>query len=449
MNKGNWKSRKEQGSSWGSRELTDRLYQFTRDILARLKERLDRRLVQTLLDVLMVMVIHRHRNNGLLLSELGGALMGMDRAPAGVKRIAHLLHSKRWEAELIEAWMWEQGGRKVEECLHPQEDVYVIWDESEIGKPESLKAERLNAVRSVKVRRLKRIKKGYYNPPGGKPIFVPGFHWFQIVVAGLHGAPCLAHFHWWTTRGEAASQMRTEEGVVLQQLSQRWGRQVIHVWDRGFAGTPWLLQAFAAQVGFIVRWKKGNILIDEQDQPHKASEISRRKRSVDHRMIYDCRRRCQRKTGIVFFSVTLPEVPDQALWLVVSRPGPGRQPWFLLTNEPVASVTDAWRIVFGYNRRWQIETSIRFDKSELAIESIRIVAWEPRKKFMLLLALIHAFLLSLLAPTFDDLRSWLLNVWCHRTGKRNRSAAAPLYRLRLAISALWNAFRPFCLPRLN
>jgi hypothetical protein len=307
----------------------------------------------------------------------------------------------------------------------------------------------LGAVRSAKARRLKRIKKGYFNPPGGRPIFVPGFHWFQIVVTGFKGAPCLAHFHWWTTRGEAASQMREEEGAVLQQLAKRWGKQVIHVWDRGFAGAPWLLQALFHQVRFIVRWKKGNDLIDEQGQRHKASEISRRKRSVDHRMIYDCQRRCERKTGIVFFPVRLPDAPEQPLWMVVSRPGPGRQPWFLLTTIPILTVADAWRMVLGYNRRWQIESCIRYDKSELAIESIRLVRWEARLKLTLIVAVIHAFLISLLSPTLVYLCSWLFSAWCHRTGKRSRSASAPLYRLRLALSSLWLAFRPFCLPRLN
>jgi hypothetical protein len=398
---------------------------------------------------LMVIVMHRHRNHGLLLSELGGQLLGMDRAPAGTKRISKLLHSQRWGGQVIEAWMWEQGDQKVEECMHPQDDTYVIWDESEIEKAESLKPERLCAVRSVKARRLKRIKKGYFNPPGGRPIFVPGFHWFQVVVTGFKGVPCLAHFHWWTTRGEAASKVRDEEGEVLKQLAKRWGRQVIHVWDRGFAGTPWLFQALTAQVRFIVRWKKGNYLIDENGQRCKASDISRRKRSVDHRMIYDCKRRCERKTGIVYFPVTLPDIPYHPLWMVVSRPGPGRQPWFLLTNDPINSIQNAWRIVLGYNRRWQIETCIRLDKSELAIESIRILNWDTRKKLMLILALVHAFLLSLMSTALAYFRSWLLSAWCHRTGKRNRSAAAPLYRLRLAISALWYAFRPFCLPRLN
>ena len=440
---------KREGSKTVSEITSAQLYQYTKTILQRLVKQVDRRLVQTFLDLMMVILIHRHRNQGLVLSELGGHLLGMDRSPAGTKRISNLLHSRGWGAGIIEEWLWEQGDEKVEACVHPQDDTYVIWDESEIEKPESLKPERLCAVRSVKARRLKRIKPGYYNPPGGRPIFVPGFHWFQVVVSGFKGAPSLAHFHWWTTRGEAASQMRDEEKAVLGQLAQRWGSQVIHVWDRGFAGAPWLIQAHLAQVRFIVRWKKGTYLIDETGQRRKASDISRRKRSVDHRMIHDTKRRCERKTGIVFFPVHLPDAPYLHLCLVVSRPGPSRQPWFLLTNERISSPADAWRIVLGYNRRWQIETCIRFDKSELAVESIRLLDWDTRKKLMLIVALVHSFLLSLLAPRLDYLRVWLLDTWCHRTGKRSRSASAPLYRLRLAISSLWLAFRPISLPRLN
>jgi hypothetical protein len=440
---------RKQGSIGASKILTDRLYHFAAPILKQLMEGMDRRLVKTFFDLLAVIIILRHRNQGLLLTELGGQLLGMDQAPAGAKRISNLLHSGDWGVQLLEDWMWGQGDQKLEECLHPQDDTYAIWDESEIEKPESLKAERLCAVRSVKARRLKRIKPGYYNPPKGKPVFVPGFHWFEVVVTGFKGAPCLAHFHWWTTRGENASKMRDEEGGVLKQLAKRWGSQVIHVWDRGFAGEPWLLQALEAHVRFMVRWKKGNLLLDQHGERHKASEISRKKRSIDHRLIYDCKRRCQRKTGIVFFQVKLPNLPDHSFWMVVSRPGAGCQPWFLLTNEPILSVQDAWRIVLGYNRRWQIETSFRLDKSELAIESIRLLDWQARQKLMLIVALVHAFLLSLLIPTLDFLRNWLLDAWCHRTGKRSRSAAAPLYRLRLAISALWLAFRPLSLPRLN
>ncbi len=67
-----------------------RLAQFLRPVLARLAQHLDIRLVQTALDLVQVILTHRHRAMGLLLSELGGELLGPDQAPAGTKRISNL-----------------------------------------------------------------------------------------------------------------------------------------------------------------------------------------------------------------------------------------------------------------------------------------------------------------------------------------------------------------------
>ena len=437
-----------QASRAASRFLARQCYEFLYPLLRELDRQLDRRLVQTMLDLILVIVMHRHRNHGLVLSELGGHLLGAAHAPAGVKRIAHLLHSARWSGAMVEDFLWAQADHHVQGLQDEKQPAYVLWDESVLEKPESLKAERLCAVRSSKAARLKRIKPGYFNPPGGRPICVPGFHWLQIVVVGLQGLPTLAHLHFWTTRGDAASQRLREETALLQALAIHWGVQVVHVWDRGFAGEPWLSAALAHRVRFIVRWKKGNKLVDAHGALKKAWEISRGKRSVDHRMIYDCRRHCERKTGIVFLPVQLPHTSAR-LWLVVSRPGHGRLPWYLVTNEPITTPDDAWRIVLAYNRRWQIEMSIRFDKAELAMESPRLHEWQARWKLLLLAALAQAFLLTLLTPLFEDMRQWLLAVWCHRTGQRSRITATPLYRLRLALSNLWLAFRPHSLPRLN
>lgn len=437
-----------QGSGEASRLLTQQCFQFLVPVLRDLQRVLDRRLVQTVLDLVLVIVMHRHRNSGLVLSELGGQLLGANRAPAGVKRIANVVHSVRWSGHQVEQFLWRQAADAVQTLRQAQQAAYVIWDESVLEKPESLKAERLCAVRSSKAARLKRIKPGYFNPPGGRPICVPGFHWLQIVVAGLRGVSTLAHLHFWTTRGEAAQQRVHEEATLLQELATRWGQQVIHLWDRGFAGEPWLGLALAHHVRFIVRWKKGNKLIDPTGEARKAWEITRGKRSVDHRLIYDCQRRCDRKTGVVFVPVRLRHLPDP-LWLVVSRPGQGRSPWYLLTTEPITTADDAWRIIFAYNRRWQIEMSIRFDKAELALESPRLRDWDARWKLLLLATLAHAFLLHLLSPALEETRDWLLTMWCHRTGKRSRTTATPLYRLRLALSNLWLAFRPHSLPRLN
>jgi hypothetical protein len=164
------------------------------------------------------------------------------------------------------------------------------------------------------------------------------------------------------------------------------------------------------------------------------------KRSRSHRLIHDARRRCDRKMGMIFLPVTHPDFPDTPLTLVVSRPGAGRTPWYLLTNLPVVTDDDAWSVIFMYARRWQIEMTYRFAKTELAMESPRLWFWHNRLKLLAMVALVYAFLLSLLAPRLAIFRAWLLRRFCHRTGKRYRAASIPLYRLRLALSLLCLAY---------
>lgn len=101
-----------------------------------------------------------------------------------------------------------------------------------------------------------------------------------------------------------------------------------------------------------------------------------------------------------------------------------------MTNEPLQSADDAWQIVFFYMRRWQVEMTYRFSKTELAMQSPRLWHWHSRLKLLLMVSLAYAFLLSLLAPHLADLRQWLLRHFCHRAGKRYREASIPLYRLR-------------------
>ena len=163
-------------------------------------------------------------------------------------------------------------------------------------------------------------------------------------------------------------------------------------------------------------------------------------------MLWDARRRCQRKTGIIAVPV-FDKTYHQPLWLVVARPGQGREPWYLLTNEPICSPQDAWQIVLAYARRWHVETSIRFDKCKLAFESPRLQHWETQKRLLLIATLAYAFLLSLLPAT--QLVDWLLRNWCHRTGKWSLKVKAPLYRLRSALSRLWLSHPPPLLQRLN
>jgi hypothetical protein len=442
MNKGTRKWEKKQES----REFEDRCWGFLKPFLEELHGYVDRRLVKTLLDLVLVILMHRHRNQGLILSELGDQLLGGERGPAGVKRIASLLHSMKWRSGLILKYLWRGANQKIQALRAEGEEAYVIWDESVLEKSESLKAEGLCAVRSMKAARLKRIKPGYFNSPGGRPIFVPGFNWLQILVTGSKGASVLAHLGWWSTRGEKASSRREVEGKILRKVTNLWGRKVIHLWDRGFAGSPWTTLALDYHLRFILRWNKSYHLIGPDGRKQEVWKISRGKHSWDYRLVWDARRRCYRKTGVIALPVQLPEDP-RPLFLVVSRPGYARKPWYLLTTEQIENAQQAWKIIFAYARRWQIEISLRFTKSDMAFESPRLLDWESRMKFLLIAALAYAFLLSLL-PNIDSI-FLLISHCCHRTGKWSREISAPLYRLRLALSRLWLAFRPHSLPSLS
>lgn len=423
-----------------ARQVESQLVSLLWPVLVKLNEALDRRLVKTFLGLVMAIILHRHRNHGLLLSELGSYLLGAEQGRAGTKRIGNLVHSEKWEAGIIQDYLWQQGTQRVEDLSKQGERPLVIWDESVLEKPESLQAEGLCAVRSSKAVRLKRIKPGFFNPPSGRPIFVPGFHWLKVLVVGQKGSPTLAHMRWWTTRGERQSQKRAEESAVLAEIDRLWGKEVLHIWDRGFAGNPWLTQAFLHGAPFVLRWPKNYYLLDEQEQLRQPGQISKGKRSWEQRLLWDARRRCQRKTGIIAFQVTDP-VHHQPLWLVVAR-RKGQSPWYLLTSQPAHSPEFAWQIVLAYARRWQVEMAIRYNKSELAFESPRVFKWNSRHKLLLIAGLAYAFLLSLLTPTRVALCSWLLCTFCHRTGKRSRETPAPLYRLRFALSFLWRSHPP-------
>ena len=130
---------------------------------------------------LVAIVRLRHSRSGLLLSELGAHIFSPAQAPAGTKRLSNLLRSAKWSHTLVE----ERGKLAL-----------AIWDESVLEKPESTALEGLCPVRSSKATRLRRIKPGYYNPPGGPPVFVPGLQWLTVMLAGMQGPPAPAAVRW-------------------------------------------------------------------------------------------------------------------------------------------------------------------------------------------------------------------------------------------------------------
>jgi hypothetical protein len=411
--------------------INDQLEAFARVLLGWLDERIDKRLVRTFIMTVQAVITFRHNLNGLLLSEL-----------AGTKRLSNLLRSPKWQAQLVERFLWQRADEQRAALAATGEAVWVAWDESTWEKPESQALEGLNTIRSEKAARLHRRRPIIgSNPPQAQRTLVPGLEWVALVVMGWVGAPTLAAVRWWSARGPHPSDKRTEEGKLLHRCARLWGQQVTHLFDQGFAGSPWLGQVLRLDVRAVIRWAARYHLGNAEGQELSLGQIARRYRSVDFRDLTFTRQRRPRRTGLAFFPVFHPDYPASPLWIVALRPE-NRPAIYLLTTFPVLSLDDAWRVALAYGRRWQIELTFRFLKTDLAFESPRVWAWETRLKLLMIVALAYAFLIALLADPLTDLRQWLFRAWCHRTGAHVRAAALPLYRLRAALSRLWQSHPP-------
>ena len=270
-------------------EVVDLLHSFIGPLEQWLDRQIDRRLVRTFFLALIAIVRLRHSRSGLLLSELGAHVLTPAQAPAGTKRLSNLLRCSKWSHTLLEQFLWWHAHQHLAQLEERRELALAIWDESVLEKPESIALEGLCPVRSSKAARLKRIKPGYYHPPGGPPVFVPGLQWLTVMVAGMQGPPSLAAMHWWTSRGHLASHRREETTSLLSRCAASWQRRVVHVFDRGYAGAPWLGELLGHQARFIMRWPTRYHLADyhlaDEKGERPAWQITRGKPSQDHRQI--------------------------------------------------------------------------------------------------------------------------------------------------------------------
>ena len=226
-----------------------------------LDRQIDRRLVRTFFLALVAIVRLRHSRSGLLLSELGAHILSPARAPAGTKRLSNLLRSSKWSHTLLDEFLRHRADHSPSHLEQRDELAMAIWDESVLDKPEIVALEGLCPVRSS---RAALLKPGYYNPPGGPPVFVPGLQWLTVMLAGMQGTPALAAMRWCTSRGQLASHRREQTASLLSQCAQWWQRPVVHVFDRGFAGAPWLRELGTHQLRFILRWPTCYHLADDK-----------------------------------------------------------------------------------------------------------------------------------------------------------------------------------------
>ena len=434
----------EQDPQRASQELAQLLEAYLSPLLLVLDRLLDKRLVRTFVQCCVAILRFRNMKQGLLLSELGSYLEGYqglsESAPAGTKRISNLLRSLKWSVSSIDHHLLNEAQKEVEKLKEQGKRILCIWDGSILEKPESQKLEGICPVLSSKAKRLSRSRKGLlFNKPAGIPIRVMGMQWTAALITGLEGIPKIALMSWWTTKGDYGVKLREQEEALVRICVRKWGSLLTHVFDRGYASGPWIEMLGELRVKFVIRWVKKHKFFDSKGNEKKLWEIARGKKYRAHKQIFD--------------TATGEKMPCDLWWgqvwharyaepLYVLKIRMRKDIGYLITNEPIKNEIQAWDIFFTYKRRWQIETSFRYGKCELAMESPRLWFFENRLKLLSIVTIVYSFLLYLLSPLFKDLVEMTLRLKCHRTGKRCREVLAPLYRFRWAISRLWSDHRP-------
>jgi hypothetical protein len=267
-------------SQWWAQQLETYLRPYSQ----RLDAYLDRRVVGNLMATSASIVRTRSE---LTLSELGSAICGPEHTEAGTQRLHRALHHQGWTAEVSEELLWDQAEQSRTQMEQRAETPLCIWDSSVLEKPESVALEGLGAVRSSRVRRLARSRPEVFNRPG-LPVRVRGFEWESLVLVGKSGVPQVVAMRWWTREKQVSGQQRKQQEELLAQAARRWGRQVRHVFDRGYGHGPWLSCLSSRRLRFVVRWKKGKKLLDAAGQERKAWEIARGKRPWgEARLLWD------------------------------------------------------------------------------------------------------------------------------------------------------------------
>jgi hypothetical protein len=427
-----------------SQEMIQLLENFLSPLLLFLDALLDKRLLRTLVQCCVAIIRFRNNKQGLWLSELGSYMDGYTglstNAPAGTKRVGNLLRSLKWNISHIDTYLLEEADREVKHLKEQGKRIFCIWDGSVIEKPESQASEGLCPVTSSKAKRLSRSKKGLvFNMPAARPVMVAGMHWTGALIAGMEGVPKVALMSWWTTRGDYATRTREKEEELLRICIKKWSDILIHIFDRGYSSGPWIQFLQSLRIKFIIRWKKGHFFIDRNGQTKKLWQIGLGKKYLAHKQIHDVHTG-EKMSCDIWWAPVRHAMYSYQLYVVKVRVK--KKVWYLITNEEVKTEAQAWDIFFAYRRRWQIETSFRYGKCELAMESPRLWMMENRLKLLSIVTLVYAFLLHLLEPLYREIIQALLRLKCHRTGKRYQEALVPLYRVRWAICRLWNDNRP-------
>jgi hypothetical protein len=396
-------------------ELTERFAAYLGPLVARLAQQMDHRLIRSVKEALIAILVHPRPNQALMLTTFAEQSPHRPRLIHTVKRFYRLLHHPSFQEWTVRSWLVQRGTQSWGAAA----DELVLIDGSELIKPYAVHMEHLARVPNPLTKQ-------------GGPKTMPGYLLLAAVRTSLSkGMAQILDWRVWSTREPGFRSENQVTQQFLDRLLARVGRHAVLVMDRGFGRFRLLGHLAALSARFVVRvTAKRDFEVDEEGMVH-LDLLAYRLPLVYERVVHDPLRKADVLARYGFRRVHRKEIPGD-LTLVVQWLADIEEPWLLLTNEPVHGEEDAWRIVRCYWRRMEIEQSFRYLKSEVGLESFRVREFAAIERMVALGMVIYAFLIELL-ETSGPLISFLCRLTRWLGLKAEKETA---YKLRWGINRL-------------
>ena len=318
-----------------------------------------------------------------------------------LKRFSRQLGSKAWDTRVLHTEVLERNAAWV----YPNTQVMV--DLSEIAKPYARRMPHLCTVRDASSKDKHKTKgywlvEAYAEPSPGR--IVP----LLLVLFSTRQRRFLSQNH-----------------VVLEALKRLHdllGDRGIFLFDRGFDARTFLHPLLDWQRRFVVRLRDSRDLVCPDGTKRRVGRLALQLvRPADH-------------YGTVRATlVNLPQHSQKLLFVATPHTPNDPRPIKLLAwlGQKDTDLHQAQHVRHLYLRRWRAEDGIRFLKTGLGLERVRVMTWRRLQ---------HLMALALLAMTLVALASEEPHAWRTELIRRGRSRRGPaqflFYRILKGIAYL-------------
>src|SRR5438128_2474603 len=104
------------------------LVRFLSPLLRKLYQTVDIRPLRTLVQTVEAILTFRDQSHGLLLSELGDHMDGLQGGGGGTKRLETVIHHQQWKAQEIDEFLMWRVDQQMKQWEAQGEDGLMLWD---------------------------------------------------------------------------------------------------------------------------------------------------------------------------------------------------------------------------------------------------------------------------------------------------------------------------------